>query len=630
MYSSRLAGPQQFITPLTASVAALIAFLWISPYAGLVHDAQLYALQAATKLFPADLGTDLFVRFGSQDRYSLFPTLQAGLGRVLGLTDASLLLTIGSLLALFAGTFLMLLRLADRPRWCLPALLLAAVWPVPYGADAALNVAEPFCTPRMLASALGLIGLALALRGARSGAVGAWIAGLFVHPLMVAPAIAVGLLMLFPLRPLLLAAAVSCGLVLAAVMLGMPFVGMLTTGLDPDWAAVTLLRAPMLSPSRWSWEDWSLAIVSVTAPLIIGVRMEGLRRRLFLACAGVGVAGVIATFVGGDVLGSALVYQTQPWRALWISHWLGMAGLGLLLARAAADRHREDWIAVIGLAGAEFSPGATGWIVALMTLVVLIPGRRPLERPWRHAGTLVILLGAHALLWRLLGLPSTWEMREVIGIWTRPMVPPPLNDSTLWALVVAGLSVLSGGILTGRDCRPVATLRPPPLRSVLALSGVAALATVLWFVVADARRMRAFELDGLFGIANRDEVVRQLPPGGSVFWGMDGRLGWFGLRYPVYLSGAQSAGTVFFRETALEVGRRARHIESVLGDQRYLRRRGAASDGRALDAAAIRELCSDRELSAVHLPSPIEGMPAIALRSRSGAQLGVLALCDRR
>lgn len=611
-----------------SGVLALIAFLWGQPYAGLVHDAQLYALQAATRIFPADLGADLFFRFGSQDRYSLFPTLHALLGRALGLSDASLLLTLASLLTLFAGTWLLVVRLADRAVWCLPAVLLVAVWPVPYGADAALHVAEPFCTPRMLASALGLIGLALALRGARVGASVVWLAGVVVHPLMVAPAIAVGLLTLFPLRNLLIVAATFCGLALGASALGVPAVRALATELDPDWAAVTLIRAPMLSPLRWRWDDWSLAVVSVVAPLVIGLRMQGPRRRLFLACAGAGATGVMATLVGGDLLGSAFVYQAQPWRALWISHWLGVAGLGVLLARAAAERARADWIAVTGLAGAEFSPGGTGWVVALLTLfVLLIPGRWRSGRWWPYAEAIVILLGVHALFWRLLGLPAIWEMGEVIGPWTRPLVPAPLNDPTLMALLVAGLAVLSGRVVANPGAVAAFPRRFAGRIGALLAMGVALV--MAGHGITDGQRMRAFEVDGLFGIANRDDVVLRLPPGGSVFWGMDGRLGWFGLRYPVYLSGAQSAGTVFFRETALEVGRRARHIEAVLGDQRYLRRRSAVSGTRVLDATAIRELCGDPELSAVHLPAPVEGIPAIALRTRSGTQLGVLALCDR-
>lgn len=612
---------------LTAFLA-LLAFLWVEPYAGLVHDAQLYALQASTKLFPDALGSDLFVRFGSQDRYSIFPVLHAALARHLGLADASLLLGLGGLFGLFAATRAVLLCLGDPPRWTLPALLLMAFWPVPYGADAALHVAEPFCTPRTFSAALGLIGVAFALRDRAAPALITWAVATAIHPLMAAPAVAVGLLILFPWRRILLYGGGLSALALVAALFGAAidpaWSRMLRMPLDDEWAAVTLVRAPMISPMHWQAADWSIAFVSVAGPLILGTLAQGMRRRLFLGSAAAGAAGVAATLAGADLAGSALVYQIQPWRALWISHWFGVAGLGLLLARVGAFRIRSDAIVAIGLMGAEVSSSLVGWVPAALTLLYVWVLRRPEAVRWRvHLEVCIALVVLQALAWRIAGLPASWSAREVVRPWTEPSVPAALSDPLLMAVLAIVLCALTG--MRSAGWGPEA-LRKSSTRLIVMLA--AAGMAVAWHVLLEIGRVRQSEADTLFGIANRDAVVASLPAQGSVFWGADGRAGWFGLRYPVYLSVMQGAGTVFFRENALEVGRRARHVEAVLGDQRYLRRRHPSAATRPLDATAIRGLCSDPALSAVHLPAPIPGVLSVELIGYSGKRSGVLALCD--
>ncbi len=48
-------------------------------YQGLFHDAGLYALQALAHRYPDFLSRDVFLRFGSQDRFTVFSPLVAGL-----------------------------------------------------------------------------------------------------------------------------------------------------------------------------------------------------------------------------------------------------------------------------------------------------------------------------------------------------------------------------------------------------------------------------------------------------------------------------------------------------------------------------------------------------------------------
>src|SRR5207237_2077272 len=55
------------------------------PYAQFAHDARLYSVQVLHQLEPEVYAGDLFLRFGSQDQFSLFSRLAAPLVSFLGL-----------------------------------------------------------------------------------------------------------------------------------------------------------------------------------------------------------------------------------------------------------------------------------------------------------------------------------------------------------------------------------------------------------------------------------------------------------------------------------------------------------------------------------------------------------------
>src|SRR5688572_28920250 len=55
------------------------------PYGQLVHDARLYGLQVLNQLENGAYADDLFLRYGSQDQFSIFSRFAAPLAGVLGL-----------------------------------------------------------------------------------------------------------------------------------------------------------------------------------------------------------------------------------------------------------------------------------------------------------------------------------------------------------------------------------------------------------------------------------------------------------------------------------------------------------------------------------------------------------------
>ena len=81
----------------------VLAWLLCHPYQGFFHDANLYALQALAQLDPDALSHDVFLSHGSQDRFTLFSPLYAGVITLLGLDRAAALLTLLSQAGLCGG-----------------------------------------------------------------------------------------------------------------------------------------------------------------------------------------------------------------------------------------------------------------------------------------------------------------------------------------------------------------------------------------------------------------------------------------------------------------------------------------------------------------------------------------------
>src|SRR5215831_2499537 len=175
------------------ALAALIFGLWVlqHPYPGIFHDGQLYTIQALARVFPSELGNDVFLRFGSQDHFTFFGPLYAAMIRAVGVAPAAAVLTFCFHVAFAAALVLFARRV-------LPAHLvwlgvgLVCVVPLTYGARKVFFVMEDFVTPRLLAETFVLLGLSAALdRRFKLAALAMLVAGL-VHPIMALTGLMVG------------------------------------------------------------------------------------------------------------------------------------------------------------------------------------------------------------------------------------------------------------------------------------------------------------------------------------------------------------------------------------------------------------------------------------------------------
>src|SRR5882762_6404002 len=92
-----------------AVVGLLVVATWAlsHSYRGIFHDAGLYTLQALARLHPDSLAEDVFLKFGSQDGFTIFSPIYAAASRLLGVEFAAAVLTLLLQWALLAGAWVL-------------------------------------------------------------------------------------------------------------------------------------------------------------------------------------------------------------------------------------------------------------------------------------------------------------------------------------------------------------------------------------------------------------------------------------------------------------------------------------------------------------------------------------------
>jgi hypothetical protein len=161
-----------------------VAVLWLATrhYFGVIQDARFYTLEVLRDLNPAPYADDLYFKFGSQGRFSLFSHLYRPFVSHFGVGAAGMTFTIAGQLCWILGLVCLVRRWVDKKYlW----LSLATVIVMP-NAYAFFGYGEDFATPRLFAEALVM--LALSLLQSRPAWV--WILlGLSaaLHPLMAMP-----------------------------------------------------------------------------------------------------------------------------------------------------------------------------------------------------------------------------------------------------------------------------------------------------------------------------------------------------------------------------------------------------------------------------------------------------------
>ncbi len=306
------------------AIGLALALLWALAhgFVGIEHDARIYMGRALADIDPA-VGRDLMFRLDGQSSFSVFRFVAARLAATIGLGPTVLVLSLAALVVRFAA-------LAALARALLPGraivlgLACACVLSAFYTPWNLIAAGESLPIPRPFAEAAVLAGLA-ALCRERPLACAAWLlAATLVHPIMALPGFGV-LLVVLGLRDRrwLIAAALTSAAIAAAGWLGLPLAKRLL---------ITVERNTYLYVGRWPGGDLVGATIVRGATIALAAAwLRGPARIVLLSALGIGMAGVLASYVFVDLFGNLLVVQAQVWRALWLVATLAPLAAGLCL-----------------------------------------------------------------------------------------------------------------------------------------------------------------------------------------------------------------------------------------------------------------------------------------------------------
>lgn len=599
----------------------LLAGVWliVHPYEGLIHDGILYAAQALRHVQPGMFANDPFFFGGrSQDDFTVFGYAYGLLVGAIGLQAASVALFALCQAAWFAVALAWI-------RTAAPGLALAGVACLlalrhPYSALRALEVAESFVTARSLAEPLAVAALLLVLRR-RGVAAAAVLAGAFaVHPLMAAPALAALALFLLMQRfgwRWTCVAALAGFAALAAGAHG------LLPRMDDAWLDLVRRRSHVMVAGGWELEIWARWAGTLTM-LAVSARLAPRPLSAFWAAVALTGALGVALAVAAFHARWGVLVQIQPWRAMWLATW--MAPLAVVSAAIGLPREQSGLryrlfalIPAFAFAQQVWVPGAALVSLGYCVLVALTQGART---GWfareRTEGAVFcgLVLCACAIAGGVVG---------VVKLAGTADAPDPV-DRGVWAFGAHLLGWALAAVIGWWVAAGSGDGRPSALRLRIAAAMVAALSVLL----VDGRPAMARELSRLqHGALTGWQAI--VPRDGQVLWWNRHGHVWLGLGRSSYVSRWQGAGSIFDRDTAVEIDRRLRAIGSGVEEIRAPVASAASrrSPHDRMAAGGPRRLCSaDPLIGFVVLASDAGGSIGEAYLERSSARTYRLYACD--
>jgi hypothetical protein len=549
---------------LVMGLLAAITWALSHHYKGLFHDAQLYTLQALAHLSPGSLSHDVFLRFGSQDEYTIFSPLYALVIHWIGTEPAAAVLTLTLQLGLLLGAAVLARTVVPGTPALVGIALLIAI-PGSYGAAEVFTCIESFVTPRMGAEALVLGSLAAALHGRWRLAWAFLAAAILLHPVMAAAGLC-GLLCLYIAipRPKLAAALLApAGATLLLIAVFAPVDGRFGH-FDATWLTLVEYRSPYLLLQSWTLEDWGrtavyLATLAVGATALPADAAEGpssgRARKLARVALLTGLGGLALTLVACDRLHLVLLTQLQPWRWLWLAVVVAALLLpAIALACWQAGLPGKTAVALL-VAAWIFGSGVFALVTAAFAVVT------PLMKRLRPGEARLVLYGACALLLIAASLRMAGNLLFSEVSYIDPQIPLWIRRATSFVHdgTVPLAVILFAALLASRP-------RGMPGLIALATVSAATLLALLPEVWAGWSQQR-------FPPALQEHFApwrALIPPGREVFWSESAPETWVLLERPSYLSVVQTSGMVFSRAAALEMQRRAIALSAVVPPGAFL------------------------------------------------------------
>jgi hypothetical protein len=495
--------------------------------------------QALLHLYPEWLQHDLFFAFGSQDQFSVFSRLIAGLYRAVGMPSTQFFL-----LAICHAGFLMaaawLVRdLNDRrARWLgLSALATLSHF---YGGRSIFAFAETFLTARTLAEPLALFSVVAMVRGCKGWAFALAAAAAMAHPLVALPCLVVIWILLCSTHRRWLWAAPVAVVLLASIGMFAPQLH-LWQRFDGVWWEQVQEISPHVFVGQWTFGDWLVVVLDIAllrfAVSLFPGAIGQLARAAILSALGL----LTLSAVAADLMHNVLLTGLQFWRALWVVHVLALLLMPALVMRLWEEPQggRLRALAFVLLTLAVNAKWDTAWAFALWAGLLQLGARSDVRLSVRTermaiAATALACVGlslsvAHSTVRSLAGAGVGMD----IGLWlwvamTSPALGLGLAMAVLWIAGQARFRFLS-----------------------LALTvGVVLLGAAHW----DRRDPWVQYIEA--ATPGQHPFSKHIPPSAQVYWQHELPATWAVLGRASFFSNHQGAGLLFNRATAEEYARR--------------------------------------------------------------------------
>ena len=362
--------------PVTLVCLLLAANALVEPYRGLDHDSRLYAVQILERIHPGSFAGDLYLRYGSQDRYSVFTVLMAPLVQLCGLHVTFFCVYLASKALLFWSLLRLSRVLISSNLALILALIHLAIVPVAFGGNEIFHVNESFLTPRLSSCALALLALERMLAGRIVVVVLLLLGSLVLHPLMAVGGILTAGLWWLARR---CTARQLVWLALAAVALTTLVTGLKPLGdrlfghMDDVWRTINLKICFYIRPARWWWSDWIR--IALGCGFVVWTAAQCPVRRLatfWAAVLGSALIGLIGSLIAVNSH-YLLLIQASPYRTLWLLELLAIpAGYGLAahLWQCGSQQSRSASLVVVLLLTLNWAGDL--WASASMILLSLL------------------------------------------------------------------------------------------------------------------------------------------------------------------------------------------------------------------------------------------------------------------
>jgi hypothetical protein len=527
------------------------------PYLGIEYnDSALYSLLAMARLHPQSLPADVFLRFGSQDTYTVFSPLFAAAIRMFDLEPAAAALAFaGQMTFIICGW--LLARSVMSARLALLSVGLLIALPSNYGVAHSFNYVESFLTPRQLAEAAILAALAANLARRYALMCVCLLAAIVLHPIMaLAGIVMLGCLHVAVPRPKLALVVAACAALLSLVpILVIPHGNF--APFDPQWLSLVTSGAWYLFLWQWKLADWAHVALSI-AVLALGASTSSVPvvRKLCLATVLTAACSLAVCWFYLDVLHSVLFTQMQPWRWLWLVASLAVLLLPVIIrdcwrigppGRTAVVLLGATWM--LSYITADSYVAWTCIALACIACMMIRFENPPAVRLIFFASCALLVcafMGNLAFKLQYVALNATDATHE--NLLDAKALQSWGGDGVLYALALVG----AWSLIAWQGSRLSALL-------LCAAAGISCLALVplawrSWTNFHYTAQSRA-------SFAPWRDLI---PQHAQVVWPRNPMGAWYLLERPSYYSGHQLAGDVFSRPKAIEIHRRASLVASAL------------------------------------------------------------------